>query len=147
MSTPRPRIGVSSCLPGRQVHFNGGHKKSDFVAGTLSRFAELVPVCPEAESGMPVPRESLRLVSSQAGLRLELVAFHSAHKLLYMARSPVLYRELGWIAAQPAARPLETTMELYAAKAMAALGEPSTPGKQANVLQHSQPYPKELGAR
>jgi uncharacterized protein YbgA (DUF1722 family)/uncharacterized protein YbbK (DUF523 family) len=248
-SASRPRIGVSSCLLGRLVRFDGGHRKSDFVAGTLSRFVELVPVCPEVESGLPVPRESLRLVSGQAGLRLvagrsgadhtdrmtsfaerrvaelaaleldgfvlkkgspscglervrtyregvaqpvrtgaglfaaqlrarlpalplaeegwlhdpglrqsflerafthhrlrlalfqaptrqKLVAFHAAHKLLYLARSPALYRELGRIVARPAPGPLEPTIELYAARAMAALGERSTPGKQANVLQH-----------
>lgn len=257
MSPSRPRIGVSACLVGKPVRFDGGHKKSDFVADTLSRFVDFVPVCPEVESGMSVPRESLRLVSVPAGLRLignrsgadqtdrmnsfaaervaelsalaldgfvlkkdspscglervrvycdgadqpartgtglfaamlrdrlpalplaeegwlrdtalresflerifthhrmrtslleapsrgKLVAFHSEHKLLYMARSPALYRELGRIAAQSAERPLAATVELYATRAMAALEAHSTPGKQVNVLSHIMGYFKKV---
>jgi len=56
------RIGVSSCLLGEQVRFDGGHKRSDFLVETLGRFVEFVPVCPEMEIGLGVPRETLRLV-------------------------------------------------------------------------------------
>jgi uncharacterized protein YbgA (DUF1722 family)/uncharacterized protein YbbK (DUF523 family) len=56
------RIGVSSCLLGEQVRFDGGHKRSDFLTDTLGRFVEFVPVCPEMEIGLGVPRESIRLV-------------------------------------------------------------------------------------
>lgn len=56
------RIGVSSCLLGEQVRFDGGHKRSDFLTETLGRFVEFVPVCPEMEIGLGVPRESIRLV-------------------------------------------------------------------------------------
>ncbi len=56
------RIGVSSCLLGEQVRFDGGHKRSDFLTETLGRFVEFVPVCPELEIGLGVPRESIRLV-------------------------------------------------------------------------------------
>jgi uncharacterized protein YbgA (DUF1722 family)/uncharacterized protein YbbK (DUF523 family) len=56
------KIGVSSCLLGRQVRFDGGHKRSDFLVDTLGRFVEFVPVCPEMEIGLGVPRETLRLV-------------------------------------------------------------------------------------
>ena len=69
-SERRPRVGVSACLLGRKVRFDGGHKKHDFVHDTLSRFVEFVPVCPELESGMPVPRESLRLITGPLGLKL-----------------------------------------------------------------------------
>jgi uncharacterized protein YbgA (DUF1722 family)/uncharacterized protein YbbK (DUF523 family) len=69
-SEPRPRIGVSACLLGRNVRFDGGHKKHDFVHETLSQCVEFVPVCPELESGMTVPRESLRLVTGPSGLSL-----------------------------------------------------------------------------
>jgi uncharacterized protein YbgA (DUF1722 family)/uncharacterized protein YbbK (DUF523 family) len=56
------RIGVSSCLLGEQVRFDGGHKRSDFLTDTLGRFVEFVPVCPEMEIGLGTPRESIRLV-------------------------------------------------------------------------------------
>src|ERR1019366_9610855 len=56
------RIGVSSCLLGEQVRFDGGHKRSDFLVEMLGRFVEFVPVCPEVDIGLGVPRETLRLV-------------------------------------------------------------------------------------
>jgi len=56
------RIGVSSCLLGEEVRFDGGHKRSDFLTDTLGRFVEFVPVCPEVEIGLGTPRESIRLV-------------------------------------------------------------------------------------
>src|ERR1035441_5067741 len=56
------RIGVSSCLLGEQVRFDGGHKRSDFLTGTLGRFVEFVPVCPELEIGLGVPHATVRLV-------------------------------------------------------------------------------------
>jgi uncharacterized protein YbgA (DUF1722 family)/uncharacterized protein YbbK (DUF523 family) len=56
------KIGVSSCLLGAKVRFDGGHKRSDFLVDTLGRFVEFVPVCPEVEMGLGVPRETLRLV-------------------------------------------------------------------------------------
>jgi uncharacterized protein YbgA (DUF1722 family)/uncharacterized protein YbbK (DUF523 family) len=242
---------------GRSVRFDGGDKRNDFVAGPLSRFVDFVPVCPEVESGMSVPRESLRLVASPAGLHLignrsktdqtyrmgsfarqrvaelsaqaldgfvlkkdspscglervrvyrdgadqpartgtglfaamlhdrlpalplaeegwlrdtalresflerifthhrmrtslfdapsrgKLVTFHSEHKLLYMARSPALQRELGRIVAQSAERPLAATVELYASRAMEALEAHSTPSKQVNVLSHIMGYFKRV---
>ncbi|HYA34074.1 MAG TPA: DUF523 and DUF1722 domain-containing protein [Candidatus Binataceae bacterium] len=56
------KIGVSSCLLGVKVRFDGGHKRSDFLVDTLGSFVEFVPVCPEVEIGLGVPRETLRLV-------------------------------------------------------------------------------------
>ena len=55
-------IGVSSCLLGNEVRFDGGHKHDRYITGTLGTFFEFVPVCPEVECGLPVPRESMRLV-------------------------------------------------------------------------------------
>ena len=56
------RIGISSCLLGDEVRFDGGHKRDPFLTGTLGPFVEWVRVCPEVEVGMGVPRETLRLV-------------------------------------------------------------------------------------
>jgi uncharacterized protein YbgA (DUF1722 family)/uncharacterized protein YbbK (DUF523 family) len=55
------RIGVSACLLGQQVRFDGGHKRDAFLIGTFGKFVEWVPVCPEVEMGLGTPRETLRL--------------------------------------------------------------------------------------
>lgn len=64
------RIGVSSCLVGRPVRFDGQHKRDSFLVDELGPFVTFVPVCPEVEVGMPVPRETLRLIRG-AGRRAE----------------------------------------------------------------------------
>src|SRR2546429_9962041 len=55
------RVGVSACLLGHQVRYDGGDKRDRFLTGTLGRFVEFVAVCPEVEIGLGVPRETLRL--------------------------------------------------------------------------------------
>ena len=55
------RLGVSSCLLGEEVRFDGGHKRDRFMLTTLGPYVEWFPVCPELEMGLGVPRESLRL--------------------------------------------------------------------------------------
>jgi uncharacterized protein YbgA (DUF1722 family)/uncharacterized protein YbbK (DUF523 family) len=64
------RLGVSSCLLGEQVRYDGGHKHDRYITDTLGRFFELVPVCPEKESGMSVPREAMRLMGDPSAPRL-----------------------------------------------------------------------------
>lgn len=64
------RLGVARCLLGENVRYNGGHKLDPYIASTLGRFVEFVPVCPEVECGMSVPREALRLVGDPAAPRL-----------------------------------------------------------------------------
>ena len=56
------RIGISACLLGQEVRFDGSHKRDRFIVGTLGQFFRFVPVCPELDIGLGVPRESLRLV-------------------------------------------------------------------------------------
>lgn len=70
MPPPRVRIGISSCLLGQEVRFNGGHKRDDFLVGTFGPFVEWVPVCPEVELGMGVPRPAIRLERIGGGVRL-----------------------------------------------------------------------------
>ena len=55
------KIGISSCLLGNAVRYDGGHKLDRFLTETLGQYYEYVPVCPEVECGMPIPRESMRL--------------------------------------------------------------------------------------
>ncbi len=64
------RVGVSSCLLGIEVRYDGGHKRNDFILSTLGRFVEFVPVCPEFEIGLGVPRETLRLTRDGDEVRL-----------------------------------------------------------------------------
>jgi uncharacterized protein YbgA (DUF1722 family)/uncharacterized protein YbbK (DUF523 family) len=67
---PTIRLGVSTCLLGERVRYDGGHKLDRFLVNTLGPFVEWVPVCPEFEVGLGVPRESLRLVGDPEAPRL-----------------------------------------------------------------------------
>jgi uncharacterized protein YbbK (DUF523 family) len=60
--TRRLRIGVSACLLGEEVRYNGGHKRDPFLTDILGRYVEWVPVCPEVEIGLGTPRPAMRLV-------------------------------------------------------------------------------------
>jgi uncharacterized protein YbgA (DUF1722 family)/uncharacterized protein YbbK (DUF523 family) len=64
------RIGVSTCLLGEHVRFDGGHKRDPFLVETFGRYVEWVPVCPEVEAGLGVPRESMRLRRIEDEVRL-----------------------------------------------------------------------------
>jgi uncharacterized protein YbgA (DUF1722 family)/uncharacterized protein YbbK (DUF523 family) len=64
------RLGISSCLLGAEVRYDGGHKRDTFLVGTLGRFVEWVPICPEVEVGMGTPREPIRLVRAGEAIRL-----------------------------------------------------------------------------
>jgi uncharacterized protein YbgA (DUF1722 family)/uncharacterized protein YbbK (DUF523 family) len=55
------RVGISSCLLGEEVRFDGGHKRDRFITDTLAEFVTFVPVCPEMEIGLGSPRESMHL--------------------------------------------------------------------------------------
>src|SRR5262245_7909141 len=59
------RVGVSRCLLGDEVRFDGGHKRDRFLTDVLGRHVEWVPVCPEVEAGFGTPREAMRLVGDQ----------------------------------------------------------------------------------
>ena len=66
--TSRPRIGISRCLLGDEVRFDGGHKHDTFLTSILGRSVEWVAVCPEVEVGMGIPREPIHLVSDPSGV-------------------------------------------------------------------------------
>jgi uncharacterized protein YbgA (DUF1722 family)/uncharacterized protein YbbK (DUF523 family) len=80
----RPRIGISQCLLGDEVRYDGGHKRDAFLVETFGRFVEWVPVCPEVEIGMGTPREAIHLVASNDGVpsgehRVRLLGVRSGH--------------------------------------------------------------------
>lgn len=64
------RLGISSCLLGEKVRYDGGHKLDSFLRDRLGRYVDFVPVCPEAECGLGVPREAMRLVGDPRAPRL-----------------------------------------------------------------------------
>ena len=61
--TGRPRVGVSSCLLGEEVRFNGGHKRYRFLTDDLGPHVEWLPYCPEVSIGLGTPREPIRLTA------------------------------------------------------------------------------------
>ncbi len=64
------RIGISACVFGQRVRFDGGHKANQFVTKELAPYFEFLPVCPEVGMGLPVPRPAIRLVSDQERIAL-----------------------------------------------------------------------------
>jgi uncharacterized protein YbgA (DUF1722 family)/uncharacterized protein YbbK (DUF523 family) len=70
MPEPRLRLGVSACLLGQRVRYDGGHKRDDFVADVLGAQFDLVPTCPEVAIGLGVPRAPIRLVRMAGGVRV-----------------------------------------------------------------------------
>ncbi len=253
MNTPI-KIGVSACLLGERVRYDGGHTQDRYITDTLGTYFTFVPVCPEAGCGLPIPREAMRLEGDPAAPRLmtrqtrvdktdqmlafcaekitelegedlcgfifkknspssglfrvkvynngqakkdgsglfaaaivrrfpllpveeegrlndaairenfierifsyrrwkdflavsptvgRLVVFHSAHKLLMMAHSPQLYREMGGLVAHAAELKLCNVLCRYEELFMKALALHATVKKNTNVLQHIMGYFKQ----
>ena len=245
------KIGVSSCLLGEKVRYDGGHKHDRYITDTLGKFFTFVPVCPEVGCGMSIPREAMRLEAQSAGIRLvtnktgvdktdqmlafcrdavrgleredlcgfifkkdspssglfnvkvyhkgapakvgrglfadavvqhfpllpveeegrlhdmnlrenfierifayrrwkdlvqddktlgRLVAFHTAHKLLIMAHSPAIFREMGKLVAHGKGMPREELFTNYQELFMKALRHHATARKNTDVLQHIAGY-------
>ena len=70
---PAVRVGVSACLLGQEVRYDGGHKRDPFLTEVLARFVQWVPVCPEEEAGFGTPREAMRLERQGEDVRLVTV--------------------------------------------------------------------------
>ncbi|OLN25636.1 Hypothetical protein DVDV_3192 [Desulfovibrio sp. DV] len=253
------RVGVSACLLGQPVRYDGGHKRDLYIIDTLGRYFEFVPVCPEVECGLSVPREAMRLVGDpdaprlvtiksgldhtdrmqawaagrvaelaeenlcgfifkskspssgftrvkvyndkgspaergvglfarafldrfplipvedegrlhddklrenfieriftltrwraalagdgQSSLTSRVITFTSNHKLLLMAHSPELARQLGRLTAEAKNWPADALRQSYETILMRALALPATPAKHANVLQHIMGYFKKV---
>jgi uncharacterized protein YbgA (DUF1722 family)/uncharacterized protein YbbK (DUF523 family) len=67
------RIGISACLLGEKVRYDGGHKHDRYLTDTLGKFFEWVPVCPEVEFGLGTPRETMRLEQGPERTRLVMI--------------------------------------------------------------------------
>jgi uncharacterized protein YbgA (DUF1722 family)/uncharacterized protein YbbK (DUF523 family) len=70
MMETKIRLGISTCLLGQQVRYDGGHKWDRFITETLGKYVEFVPVCPEVECGLGIPREAMRLTGDPGQPRL-----------------------------------------------------------------------------
>jgi uncharacterized protein YbbK (DUF523 family)/uncharacterized protein YbgA (DUF1722 family) len=66
----KPRIGISQCLLGDAVRYDGGHKRDNFLTDVLTPFVEWVPICPEVEAGLGIPREPMHLTGNLDSPRL-----------------------------------------------------------------------------
>ena len=83
-------VGVSACLLGQRVRWDGGHKSDPFLIGMLGPYVQWVPVCPEVEVGLPVPRDTLRLVRRGDAVRMVMPrtgADHTDAMRAYAART------------------------------------------------------------
>ncbi len=248
-------IGISTCLLGEKVRFDGGHKRNRFITDVLSDHFSWVPVCPEVEVGMSTPRESLRLAEDGESVKMiapksgqdwtermeaysekrvqslkahqlrgyilkkdspscgmervrlynqhnmaerkgiglyakslmkaypnlpmeeegrlqdprlrenfitrvftydrwcrlrdqdvqpkDLVNFHTAHKMLLLAHSETIYRDMGPLVAQAGSAKMETLLDQYEEKLMAALKTVASPKRHTNVLYHLAGFLKE----
>jgi uncharacterized protein YbgA (DUF1722 family)/uncharacterized protein YbbK (DUF523 family) len=70
MTTAPLRLGISRCLLGDEVRFDGGHKRDSFLTDVFGRYVEWVSICPEVEAGLGTPREAMRLVGDPQHPRL-----------------------------------------------------------------------------
>ncbi|RPH89986.1 MAG: DUF1722 domain-containing protein, partial [Calditrichaeota bacterium] len=64
------KLGISTCLLGEKVRYDGGHKRDAYLVDILGQFVEWTPICPEFECGLTIPRESMRLVGTASDYRL-----------------------------------------------------------------------------
>lgn len=101
-ASSRPLIGVSSCLLGQRVRYDGGHKREAFVVEDLAARFELLPICPEMAIGMGVPRPPLQLVLEADGIHARGLSdpdLDVTDRLLVFARQtlPELSRLCGYV--------------------------------------------------
>jgi uncharacterized protein YbgA (DUF1722 family)/uncharacterized protein YbbK (DUF523 family) len=73
------RVGISTCLLGEEVRFDGGHKRDSFLVDTLGKFVRFVPSCPEVAIGMGTPREAIRLIRLESRVHLRGVRSATDH--------------------------------------------------------------------
>jgi uncharacterized protein YbgA (DUF1722 family)/uncharacterized protein YbbK (DUF523 family) len=71
--TDKIRLGISTCLLGEPVRYDGGHKWDRFLTDTLGNYVDFVPVCPEVECGLGIPREAMHLAGDPQNPRLVTV--------------------------------------------------------------------------
>ena len=93
-SSPSIRLGISRCLLGDEVRFDGGHRRDRFLTDVLGRYVKWVPVCPEVEAGLGTPRDAMRLVGNPLHLRLVTIESGIDHTKALEKMSVQRIREL-----------------------------------------------------
>ena len=88
------RVGISACLLGERVRYDGGHKRDRFLTEVLAKHVEWVPVCPEVELGLGVPRPPMRLVRGR-GATTRLVVEDTGEDLTARMRAYAAWRAHG----------------------------------------------------
>lgn len=88
------RLGISTCLLGEKVRYDGGHKLDRYLRDTLGEYVEYVPVCPEVECGLPTPRESMRLVGDPNAPRLMTARTNVDHTDLMIEWAKIRVKQL-----------------------------------------------------
>jgi uncharacterized protein YbgA (DUF1722 family)/uncharacterized protein YbbK (DUF523 family) len=73
------KIGISACLTGKKVRYDGLHKQDHYITGTLGQYFDFIPLCPEVEYGLPVPREAMRLIGDPQNPRLVTISTGTDH--------------------------------------------------------------------
>ena len=94
MDQERIVLGISSCLLGEKVRYDGGHKRDPWLVNELGRHVHWVPVCPEVECGLPIPREPVRLVGKPEAPRLIAPKSGTDHTARMQAWIPGRLRQL-----------------------------------------------------
>jgi uncharacterized protein YbgA (DUF1722 family)/uncharacterized protein YbbK (DUF523 family) len=82
------KLGISQCLLGHKVRYDGGHRQDPFITETLGHYVDFVPVCPEVECGLGVPREAMHLKGDPHNPRLVTLHTNIDHteKMIKWAR-------------------------------------------------------------
>jgi len=88
------RLGISRCLLGDEVRFDGGHKRDNFLTDVLGRYVEWVPICPEVEAGLGTPREAMRLVGHPQHARLVTIKSGTDHTTELLTMTAKRLKEL-----------------------------------------------------
>jgi len=88
------KIGISACLLGETVRYDGGHRRDPFIIEILGRFAAFVPICPEVECGLGVPRETMHLIGDPRQPRLVTTRSRVDHTERLLSWGAAKVREL-----------------------------------------------------
>jgi uncharacterized protein YbbK (DUF523 family) len=70
----KPRVGISPCLLGKKARYDGGHRHNRYITDILGKYFGWIPVCPEVECGLGIPREPMCLVGDPEKPRLVMIS-------------------------------------------------------------------------
>lgn len=90
-------IGISSCLLGERVRFDGGHKNSPYITQTLTDYFEFRPFCPEVSIGLGIPRETIRLVKDTVDGAVRCVGVKSPDKDVTQQLADCAREQFHWV--------------------------------------------------